>query len=150
MIENAMATHPAVALAAAVGMPDAYAGELPVCFVQLLQDAEASLEDLQQHAQDTIDERPAWPKLIHIVDTIPLTTVGKIFKPSLRCDAARHRITDLVQDEFGFSSAKVEVAAGGTRGMQVTVTVSQADRAAVAELEATLAAFLFEAHVQVE
>jgi len=31
MIENAMATHPAVALAAAVGMPDAYAGEVPVC-----------------------------------------------------------------------------------------------------------------------
>ena len=150
MIENAMATHPAVALAAAVGMPDAYAGELPVCFVQLLQDAEASLEDLQQHAQDAIDERPAWPKLIHIVDTIPLTTVGKIFKPSLRCAAARHRITDLVQDELDFSSTKIEVAAGGTRGMQVTVTVSQADRAAVAELEAALAAFLFEAHVQVE
>jgi fatty-acyl-CoA synthase len=55
-----------------------------------------------------------------------------------------------VQDELGFSSAKIEVAAGGTRGMQVTVTVSQADRAAVAELEAALAAFLFEAHVQVE
>ena len=55
-----------------------------------------------------------------------------------------------MQDEFGLSSAKVEVAAGGTRGMQVTVTVSQADRAAVAELEAALAAFLFEAHVQVE
>jgi fatty-acyl-CoA synthase len=35
MIENAMATHPAVALCAAVGTPDAYAGELPVCYVAL-------------------------------------------------------------------------------------------------------------------
>jgi len=32
MIENAMSTHPAVMLAAAVGMPDAYAGEVPICF----------------------------------------------------------------------------------------------------------------------
>ena len=150
MIENAMTTHPAVALAAAVGMPDAYAGELPVCFVQLLPDAKASVEELQQHAQDTIDERPAWPKMIQVVDTIPLTTVGKIFKPSLRCDAARYRITDLVQDEFGLSSARVDIAAGGTRGMQVTVTVPETDLAAVAELETALAAFLFEAHVQVE
>ena len=150
MIENAMTTHPAVALAAAVGMPDAYAGELPVCFVQLLPDAKASVEELQQHAQDTIDERPAWPKMIQVVDTIPLTTVGKIFKPSLRCDAARYRITDLVQNEFGLSSARVDIAAGGTRGMQVTVTVPETDLAAVAELETALAAFLFEAHVQVE
>ena len=150
MIENAMTTHPAVALAAAVGMPDAYAGELPVCFVQLLPDAKASVEELQQHAQDTIDERPAWPKMIQVVDTIPLTTVGKIFKPSLRCDAARYRITDLVQDEFGLSSARVDIVAGGTRGMQVTVTVPETDLAAVAELETALAAFLFEAHVQVE
>ena len=150
MIENAMTTHPAVALAAAVGMPDAYAGELPVCFVQLLPDAKASVEELQQHAQDTIDERPAWPKMIQVVDTIPLTTVGKIFKPSLRCDAAKYRITDLVQDEFGLSSARVDIAAGGTRGMQVTVTVPETDLAAVAELETALAAFLFEAHVQVE
>ncbi|MBR46780.1 MAG: acyl-CoA synthetase, partial [Rhodospirillaceae bacterium] len=35
MIENAIATHPAVALAAAVGMPEDYAGELPVCFIEL-------------------------------------------------------------------------------------------------------------------
>ena len=34
--------------------------------------------------------------------------------------------------------------------MQISITVSQADRAAVAELKAALAAFLFEAHVQVE
>ena len=41
MIENALATHPAVALAAAVGMPDAYAGELPVCYLVLRCDAAA-------------------------------------------------------------------------------------------------------------
>lgn len=149
MIENAMTTHPAVKLAAAVGMPDAYAGELPVCFVELLPGADASMEDLHQHAQSSIDERPAWPKHIHPIDTIPLTTVGKIFKPSLRCDAAKTKITDLVQNELGLVSARIDVVAGGSRGMRVSVTLSEDDRSSVAELEAALAAFLFEAQVQV-
>ncbi|WP_137699322.1 AMP-binding protein [Marimonas lutisalis] len=149
MIENAMASHPAVALAAAVGMPDAYAGELPVCFVELLPGADVSVEDLHQHAQSSIDERPAWPKLIQVVDAIPLTTVGKIFKPDLRCDAAKQKVTDLVQSELGIANARIEVVAGGSRGMRVTVTLSEGDRTSVEKLENALAAFLFEAQVQV-
>ncbi len=149
MIENAMTTHPAVALAAAVGMPDAYAGELPVCFVELLPDAGVSVEDLHLHAESAIDERPAWPKLIQTIDTIPLTTVGKIFKPSLRCVAAKQKVMDLVQNEFGIANAHVEVVAGGSRGMRVTITLSKGDRSSVAKLETALAAFLFEAQVQV-
>ena len=77
MIENAMATHPAVALTAAVGAPDAYAGELPVCFVELLPNMQINLEDLHHHAQVNIDERPAWPKSIYVIDSIPRTTMGK-------------------------------------------------------------------------
>ena len=77
MIENAMATHPAVALTAAVGAPDAYAGELPVCFVELLPNMQINLEDLHHHAQLNIVERPAWPQSIYVFDNIPLTTVGK-------------------------------------------------------------------------
>jgi len=149
MIENAMTTHPAVKLAAAVGMPDTYAGELPVCFVELLPGVDVSVEDLHRHAQSSIDERPAWPKHIHPIDAIPLTIVGKIYKPSLRCDAARGKITDLVQIEMGLVSARVDVVAGGSRGMRVTVTLSENDRSSVGELETALAAFLFEAQVQV-
>ena len=88
-----MATHPAVALAAAVGMPDAYAGELPVCYVALRAGASVTEAELHEHAQRTIGERPAWPKQIHIVEAIPLTTVGKIYKPQLRCDAAARLVT---------------------------------------------------------
>ena len=149
MIENAMATHPAVALAAAVGMPDVYAGELPVCFVELLPGADVSVEDLHQHAQSVIDERPAWPKFIQTIDTIPLTTVGKIFKPSLRCIVAKQKVMELVQKEFGITNAEVEVVAGGSRGMRVNITLSGGDRSSATELETALAAFLFEAHVQV-
>lgn len=149
MIENAMATHPAVALAAAVGMPDVYAGELPVCFVELLPGADVSVEDLHQHAQSVIDERPAWPKLIQTIDTIPLTTVGKIFKPSLRCIVAKQKVLELVQKEFGITNVEVEVVAGGYRGMRVNITLSEGDRSSATELETALAAFLFEAQVQV-
>ena len=149
MIENAMATHPAVALAAAVGIPDAYAGELPMCFVELLPDANVSIEELHQHAQSSIDERPAWPKIIETIDTIPLTTVGKIFKPSLRCDAAKQRVMELLQDELKVANPLVEVVAGGSRGMRVTVTLSKSQQSSVAELERALSAFLFEAKVQV-
>jgi fatty-acyl-CoA synthase len=149
MIENAMATHPAVALAAAVGMPDVYAGELPVCFVELLPGANVSIEDLHLHAQSAIDERPAWPKLIQTIDNIPLTTVGKIFKPSLRCIAAKQKVMELVQKEFGIANAEIEVVAGGSRGMRVNITLSEGDRSSVTKLETALATFLFEAQVQV-
>ena len=150
MIENAMSAHPTVALAAAVGMPDAYAGELPVCFVELHEGVEVSDEELHKHARATIDERPAWPKHFHIVDAVPLTSVGKIYKPSLRCKAAELRVTDLVQNELQLPSADVEALDGGARGMRVTVTLAEADRSSVPTVEKALAAYLFEAKVQVQ
>jgi fatty-acyl-CoA synthase len=149
MIENALSSHPAVALAAAVGMPDAYAGELPVCFVQLHEGAEVSDKDLHSHAQALIDERPAWPKHIHVIDSIPLTTVGKIYKPSLRCDAARMRVMDMVSNELGLTSATVEVVDGGARGMTVTVTLAERERTSASKVEEALAAYLFEPKVRV-
>ncbi|UWQ93923.1 AMP-binding protein (plasmid) [Rhodobacteraceae bacterium M382] len=149
MIENAMSTHPAVALAAAVGMPDAYAGELPMCFVQLHQGVDASMDDLMAHAQKTIDERPAWPKMLQVIDAIPLTSVGKIFKPSLRCDAAKLVVCRLLQDELKLPDAKVDVVAGGPRGLCVNVVLAPKDRPSTAVVEQALAAFLFETRVQV-
>ncbi len=148
MIENAMTTHPAVAVAAAVGLPDAYAGEVPMCFVQLHPGLEVSSEELQAHAQSTIDERPAWPKRIQVIEAVPLTTVGKIYKPGLRCDAAKLKVAELVQGEMGLRDAEITVVDGGARGMRVTVTLGAADHALVAALEQALAAFLFEAEVQ--
>ncbi len=147
MIENAMATHPAVALAAAVGAPDAYAGELPVCYVALRPGAQVLEDELHEHAQRTIAERPAWPKQIHIVEAIPLTSVGKIYKPQLRCDAARRLVTRVVCDQLGFAAARVEVSEGGRRGMKVSVTLPAAEAPSVPAVQEALAAYLFEAQV---
>ncbi|MDG1009803.1 MAG: acyl-CoA synthetase, partial [Amylibacter sp.] len=83
------------------------------------------------------------------IGAIPLTTVGKIYKPSLRCDAAKTKITDLVQNELGLIDACVDVVAGGSRGMRVTVILPEDNRSSTGEVEDALAAFLFEARVQV-
>ncbi|MEO8311236.1 MAG: AMP-binding protein [Caldimonas sp.] len=147
MIENAMATHPAVALAAAVGMPDPYAGELPVCYVALRPGTQVSEDELHAHAQRTIGERPAWPKQIHVVDSIPLTSVGKIYKPQLRTDAATRLVTRLLRDQLALVDAQVQVSDGGKRGMRVRVTLPAAAAAALPAVERALAGYLFESEV---
>jgi fatty-acyl-CoA synthase len=87
-IEDAMASHPAVQHCAAVGAPDAYAGELPVVFVTLKPSARASEEELLAHVCARVDEPPARPKSVTILEAMPMTLVGKIFKPDLRAMAA--------------------------------------------------------------
>ncbi len=149
MIENAMAAHPAVALAAAVGMPDSYAGELPVCYVALRPGATATEDELHDHARQSIGERPAWPKQIHIIDAIPLTSVGKIYKPQLRCDAAARLVRQVVGAQLKIVGANVDVSEGGRRGMRVSVTLPEAARHAAPAVEQALAAYLFETVVTV-
>lgn len=147
MIENAMQRHPAVALAAAVGMPDAYAGELPVCYVQLRPGASATEDELRDHAEATIGERPAWPRQIHFVDAIPLTSVGKIYKPQLRCDAAQRLVSQIVQKQLSIGDAVVQVREGGRRGMTVQVQLPAGQEAAAAQVRQALSGFLFEVEV---
>jgi fatty-acyl-CoA synthase len=149
MIENAMATHPAVALAAAVGMPDAYAGELPVCYVALRPGASVTEDELEQHAQRTIAERPAWPQRIYIVGAIALTSVGKIYKPQLRCDAAVRLVARLVGDQLGVADARVQASEGGRRGLRIDVVIPPAARSAVPAIEQALSKYLFETQIVV-
>ncbi|NQZ72148.1 MAG: acyl-CoA synthetase, partial [Dinoroseobacter sp.] len=111
--------------------------------------AEFSVEDLMAHAQATIDERPAWPKIIQVIEAIPLTSVGKIFKPSLRCDAAKLVVSRVLEDELGVADAEVDVVAGGPRGLCVSVTLGSQHRSSVTSVEKALEAFLFEAQVDV-
>jgi len=82
-IEEVLARHPAVALAAAVGRPDPRAGEVPVAYVQLRSGASADSGELLAWATERISERAAVPKEIKVVDALPVTAVGKTFKPTL-------------------------------------------------------------------
>ncbi|MDO6709775.1 acyl-CoA synthetase [Aliiglaciecola sp. 2_MG-2023] len=145
MIENTLQRHPAVAVAAAVGMPDVYAGELPTCYVQLLPNMTATEDELRAFAQTEISERPAWPKHIHIVDSIPVTAVGKIFKPTLRRDAVKRAVESiLTQNKL---TGDVNVTVGGPRGMRVEVKLFGAQQSDATRLQDLLDAYLFEATV---
>jgi fatty-acyl-CoA synthase len=88
VIEDALASHPAVQLCAAVGMADAYAGELPVVFATLRPGFAATEAELLEHVRARVDEPPARPKWVRILDAMPMTNVGKIYKPDLRAMAA--------------------------------------------------------------
>ncbi|NLR41293.1 acyl-CoA synthetase [Novosphingobium sp. ERW19] len=94
IIEEALHAHPDVALAAAIGRPDAYAGEIPVAYVQLRSGALINETDLMAYAAKSVGERAAIPKAIFILDHLPLTAIGKIHKPSLRAYDLNNRISN--------------------------------------------------------
>jgi len=99
IIEECLMRHPAVVEAGAVGMPDAYAGEVPVAYVTLRQGACVTEEELLAFAKDTINEPPALPRRLFVLDQLPMTAVGKIYKPSLRQDCARRHLLEVLQGE---------------------------------------------------
>ncbi len=83
LIEDALQAHPSVALVAAVGAPDAHAGELPVAWVQLKPGADVSEADPLAHAARAIPKKAAVPKRVRIAASLPTNAVGKLFKPAL-------------------------------------------------------------------
>ncbi|RRH69772.1 AMP-binding protein [Falsigemmobacter faecalis] len=97
-IEEVANAHPDVALSAAVGMPDAYAGEIPVVFVTPRPGAGIDLAALAEFLRQGISEPPARPRHIFVLPDLPVTGVGKIFKPELRRQALRHKLVMLLRD----------------------------------------------------
>ena len=84
LIEEPINSHPDVVTSVAIGLPDAYTGELPMAYVVKRQGSELSETDLIAYAAERISERAAVPKRIDFIDAMPLTAVGKIFRPALR------------------------------------------------------------------
>jgi cyclohexanecarboxylate-CoA ligase len=83
-VENALATHPAVADVAVIGIPDPRTGER-VCAVVVPADADAvSLESLVQHCRSQGLSRYKHPERLVIVDTLPRNQFGKVIKKDLR------------------------------------------------------------------
>jgi fatty-acyl-CoA synthase len=135
VVEETLHQHPAVELAAAVGKPDSYAGELPVAYVQLKPGASATVEELQDYVRAHIPERAATPVNLFLVEAMPVTAVGKIFKPRLRWEAAQAVFAELLAPlatESG-RSIEVAVAAHDVYGALATVTVSGPEDAALAK-----------------
>ncbi len=142
-IENALLKHPEVLLCAAVSRPDAYAGELPIAYVQLVKGAKATAAELAAFAAQHVPERPAAPKEVIILEAMPLTDVEKPDKPKLRYDAAERAFTEVFAAVLG-AGKRFSVRAGADPSQATVITVSIAgdtadDTATRAELERSIA-----------
>ena len=85
-IEDCLLKHPAVALAAAVGKPDALRTEIVKAFVVLrpgVAPGEALADDLKRHVRTRLAAHE-YPREIEFVASLPMTTTGKIIRRELR------------------------------------------------------------------
>lgn len=139
-IEDPLVEHPDVSMAAAVGRPDAHAGEVPVAYVQLESDSKVTVDELMAFAEERIGERAAVPKHIYILSELPLTPIGKIFKPALSRIQIQAVLAEAAESIEGLD--QVEVVASGHKqfGVLATVKVVELEKHREA-LEKALGAF---------
>jgi len=124
VIDDTLLKHDAVELAAAVGKPDAYAGEMPIAYVQLKPGATATAEEIKTFARANIPERGAAPAEVIVIDKIPLTDVGKIYKPPLRRDAAERAFVEALAG----LPASVSVSDDPARGLKAHIVLANPAR----------------------
>lgn len=144
MIEEALAAHPAVAMSAAVGRPDAHAGEVPVAYVQLIQGSSVTEGELIAYARLEIPERAAVPKFLHVVEALPVTAVGKTFKPAL----VMNEVESVVRQEAGLASVELldlQVEQDPKAGIVARYRVGHSDSGILTEV---LARYVFSSEEQ--
>ena len=135
-IEDMLKKHPSVQHAAAVARPDAYAGELPMAYVELVPGAKTSAGEIAAFAAEHITERAAAPKEVVLLDRMPLTDIGKPDKVSLRFDAARRAFLAVLSEALGdIAAVSVEVGPDETHTTRVTIAVSTSDLRSRKEIE---------------
>lgn len=111
VVEEPLYRLQGVKVAAAVGRPDPHAGEIPVAYVQLQEGSRLEEKDILEYLQKEVGERAALPKHVVVLEQMPLTPVGKIFKPALRWDAAK-RVYETELAALGDMVESVEVRVG--------------------------------------
>ncbi|MGH2435418.1 MAG: AMP-binding enzyme, partial [bacterium] len=78
-VEEALYTHPAVMEAAAIGVPDAYRGEVVKAFVTLKPAAQATADEIIAHCRKLIAPFKV-PKTIEFRSQLPKSLIGKILR----------------------------------------------------------------------
>jgi len=120
LVEDAFLAHPAVAMCAVVGEPDAHSGEVPAAFVTLKPGTPADPAALLAEVAPHVYERPAVPRRVVVLEALPLTAVGKVYKPALRLQAIELKLQ--------------EVLAAAAPGVALQVSAREQGAAAVAQV----------------
>jgi long-chain acyl-CoA synthetase len=81
-IEEVLMTHPAVSLAAVIGVPHESHGEEVKAFVILKPGASATPEEIVAWSREQMANYK-YPRVVEIVDSLPMTATGKILKREL-------------------------------------------------------------------
>jgi long-chain acyl-CoA synthetase len=82
-VEDILFTHPKVALAAVVGVPDAKSGETVKAYIQLKPGETATEEEILAFCKENMTGYKR-PKMVEFRDTLPVSNVGKILRRVLR------------------------------------------------------------------
>jgi long-chain acyl-CoA synthetase len=82
-IEEAINTHPSVAMSGVVGMRDGARGEVPVAFVQLTEGMSATEKELRQWCRERIANYKV-PASVRFMDDLPKGPTGKVLRRALK------------------------------------------------------------------
>jgi cyclohexanecarboxylate-CoA ligase len=83
-IENLLYKHPAIALVAIVGYPDARLGEKACAFVSVKPGHTCSIEEMSRYLSEHQVTRQYHPERLEIMEDLPKTPSGKLQKFKLR------------------------------------------------------------------
>jgi acyl-CoA synthetase len=83
-VEEVVATHPAVAVAAAVAMPDQTFGERVCVYVELKRNGTLDLPGLVEHLLRLGVSKEMLPERLEVLDELPRSSGGKVAKGELR------------------------------------------------------------------
>jgi acyl-CoA synthetase (AMP-forming)/AMP-acid ligase II/enoyl-CoA hydratase/carnithine racemase len=138
-IEDVANKFAGVEISAAVGMPDQYAGEVPALFVVPRPGARLDTDAVARYVEANIHEPPARPRTVLAIDALPVTAVGKIFKPALRDLAIKEKVRQEVAAICSPAArAEVDVRLGDRKQTLVDITLSGAEPAQLERLAEAL------------
>lgn len=83
-VEDSLVTHPAVAQAGVIGVPDDERGEVVKAFVEVTAEPTEELRaDIRDHVRDRLSKHE-YPREIEFISAVPTTPDGKIRREALR------------------------------------------------------------------
>lgn len=115
-VEQVLESHPAVAEAAVVGLPDARWGETPHAAIELHAEGAASLAISAEALTAWCEERLARykvPKTIHFEERLPRNAAGKVLKPRLAERLAERLGSESAAERLGSESAAERLRSAG-------------------------------------